>query len=332
VNRSRGRRRLFRIAAVGLSLAISLAVVEIGTRARYRREYARHVAKWSHPLLALEPDSPLEFVIRPKVQHATWKARAGKAPWSYTINSRGCRGPDPGPKSKGTMRIIALGDSYTFGWGLNDDQTFPHYLGQLTSDGGREIEVINCGVPGYNTAQEAHYLNTQWDLEPDLVILTYVPNDDEPHFNVVPTPPEKRFGGDLWIWAKASAEMRRAVSSTKQRSTYLDSFDESSKRWRASKAALADIGRACKKHNVALLVAIVPDFSSPFTSKYPYAAIHRSVTDWCAELDIEVIDLFGVFSGKDHKQYHLKNDGHPNPEANKLIARTLRNAIVFDGG
>ena len=67
-----------------------------------------------------------------------------------------------------------LGDSFAFGWGVENDETFPHLLDQQLPD----IEVINLGVTGFHLAQE-HQLLKRHGLayKPDLVVLALCQND-----------------------------------------------------------------------------------------------------------------------------------------------------------
>lgn len=100
---------------------------------------------------------------------------------TITINSDGFRGTVV-PKSKGpeTFRIIGLGDSVMFGWGVADSEPYLEKLPRALADrgvGGR-IEVINSAVPGYNTVMEVEAFKEKLlDYSPDLLIYDYVPND-----------------------------------------------------------------------------------------------------------------------------------------------------------
>jgi lysophospholipase L1-like esterase len=75
-------------------------------------------------------------------------------------------------------RIAVLGDSFTFGAGVNDDETYPRVLAQAMKQRGRDTEVINAGVPGLGTGEEAVYLR-DWvqRFHPAIVVLTVAGND-----------------------------------------------------------------------------------------------------------------------------------------------------------
>lgn len=104
---------------------------------------------------------------------------------AFSTNSRGFRGTREYAEDKpaGVYRIIVLGDSVTLGHGVSDDETFSYVLEQRLSDL-RPTEVINMGVSGFGTAEELIQLRAMGlAYQPDLVILTYFPND--PYNNMV---------------------------------------------------------------------------------------------------------------------------------------------------
>ena len=91
------------------------------------------------------------------------------------INSQGFRGRDISPdKDPSKYRILVLGDSYVWGFGVQEDQVFTAQMEQLCSG----IEAINFGVSGYSTDQELLlYQEKGIDYHPDMVILVVAGND-----------------------------------------------------------------------------------------------------------------------------------------------------------
>jgi lysophospholipase L1-like esterase len=92
------------------------------------------------------------------------------------INSLGTRGPEFTPdKPANTLRILSLGDSRTFGWGLRQSETYSDRLRQLLQANGghsRKVEVINAGVNAWSYAQMlAYFRHTGLGFHPDIVIL-----------------------------------------------------------------------------------------------------------------------------------------------------------------
>lgn len=82
-----------------------------------------------------------------------------------TINSLGLRGAAP---QLGVRNILVLGDSFTFGAGVGDDETFSARLDSVL---GPSLSVINGGQPGYGVFQMEATLRRLVDtLNPELVI------------------------------------------------------------------------------------------------------------------------------------------------------------------
>lgn len=94
----------------------------------------------------------------------------------YEINADGFRGrayaPTPAPD---TFRIVVLGASTTFGFGVNEGETWPSRLERiLDGQGGRQVEVLNLAVNGYNPYNEAALLADRGlAYQPDLVLVEF---------------------------------------------------------------------------------------------------------------------------------------------------------------
>lgn len=93
----------------------------------------------------------------------------------YDINELGCRGPSVAvAKRPGVERILLLGGSYTMGLGLRDEDTFARRLEGLSriSGGAGPIEVLNCGLPGYEARESREFFALSGSAyRPDLVLL-----------------------------------------------------------------------------------------------------------------------------------------------------------------
>jgi len=91
-------------------------------------------------------------------------------------NSEGFRGTaeHAHETQDGIARILILGDSFTFGDEVSDDETYAHYLQELLPD----AEIINLGVHGYGHDQMLIVLQeTGIKYRPDIVILGFLPMD-----------------------------------------------------------------------------------------------------------------------------------------------------------
>ena len=89
------------------------------------------------------------------------------------INVSGVRDREYPPRS-GLPRVLVLGDSVTFGFGVEAAESYPKQLELLlrASSPPRPAEVINAGVWGYNTIQELAYVKAgSGGYEPDVIVV-----------------------------------------------------------------------------------------------------------------------------------------------------------------
>lgn len=93
-------------------------------------------------------------------------------------------------KEPGTFRIVGLGDSSLFGWGVPFEDSGLKVLERRLNEKfrSRKFQVINFAVPGYNTAMEAEtFVQRCLEYAPDLVLLNFNTNDyDVPNFMRLP--------------------------------------------------------------------------------------------------------------------------------------------------
>jgi len=100
------------------------------------------------------------------------------------INSRGLRGPEVDlKKSPGTYRVLNLGDSVVFGWGVRYEDTYGCQLQELLNQryGGEPVtyEIVNAGVPRWNMHNVLAYLEAEGlDYQPDLILLNFTTVND----------------------------------------------------------------------------------------------------------------------------------------------------------
>ncbi len=97
------------------------------------------------------------------------------------MNAAGYRGPvRTVSRTPNSFRVAVLGDSFTFGWGVAADEAWPALLeARLASElAGLDVQVLNFGVPGYNTwTQLLHWQRVISRYRPDAVLLGYYSND-----------------------------------------------------------------------------------------------------------------------------------------------------------
>jgi lysophospholipase L1-like esterase len=176
----RVRPLLLRLLLLGCSLLVSLALAEVAVRI----VRPQPVMTISGPLYA--PDPPRRYRLRPGFVGTV--GNRVEFTNRVAIDREGMRGPeagarDPGPRDlgtlRGTLRILALGDSFTFGVGAEAGETYPARLQEILRARGLRAEVLNAGAPGYGVPDETVWF-ARWGkpLAPDVVLVTvFIGND-----------------------------------------------------------------------------------------------------------------------------------------------------------
>jgi len=103
----------------------------------------------------------------------------------YTIDSLGFRGAEV-TRERGVIRIVALGSSETFGWGIPEESTYVNILQEMINRDSSlpEVEIINAGVPGYSSYQgKKYYMADIVSLKPDIILLLFGWSDQQKSSN-----------------------------------------------------------------------------------------------------------------------------------------------------
>lgn len=84
----------------------------------------------------------------------------------------------PTAKPSGARRVVGIGDSVMFGWGVADGEDYLSLTETRLAAAGRPVEVLNMAVPGYNSAMEVAALRQRGlAYAPDLVVVGLCGND-----------------------------------------------------------------------------------------------------------------------------------------------------------
>jgi lysophospholipase L1-like esterase len=277
--------------------------------------------------------------------------------WVKT-NSEGVRDnvEHPWVKDSGTIRILGIGDSFAFGWGVSLEETFlkklEYNLKQLT---GREIETINAGVPQWDLNHYYVYLkNIGIRYSPDIILLTYFFNDI-PQFiqETIPADPEyyrqvQYKGGifrssALFNFLKSQADdLRRKnklgrvdfLSTLEarrpeliQQSTHLLLSNSKQAQTRSSfhilKRLLEKIQAIVQKNNSHLLVMFVPDVAQTHHGELQY--INQVLASLTEEMHIPFVDITPVFESVSDPRvfYFWPRDWHTNAKGHEKMAEAL---------
>ncbi len=109
------------------------------------------------------------------------------------VNSLGLRGEEiTKAKPDGTLRVLCMGDSVTFGYYVDDEETYPHYLQESLRKQGRDVQVINGGCGHSSIVDQRLYCTERLlALQPDVVVVQFCSNDVTPR-ELLRDPPQYR--------------------------------------------------------------------------------------------------------------------------------------------
>ena len=162
---SKFRNLAINLALVVLSVLITMVIVEVAVRiAGYKSIYAG--------TQFFDYDSVLGWRLRPNLEGPFERPQFR----TYVkINEHGLRDRDyTYEKPVNNKRIVVLGDSFVWGYGVNGDKVF---TGRIAAEL-EGVDVINAGVTAYGTAQELLWLEREGvKYHPDLVIVVLYKND-----------------------------------------------------------------------------------------------------------------------------------------------------------
>lgn len=337
-----------RLGVTAAATLLGLAVCEVAARI----------------VLPAPPDSTREpqivYRVDPEVRYVLSPNQQGWIDDGFaTTNSRGFRGGEVDiPKPPGRIRIVALGDSVTFGFGVNDSDTFSQQLQQQlrTRRPGADIDVVNLAVPGYDTRQEVALLKRNLaELQPDVVLVGFYANDlpdtlDDKGSGTRIEGSASTAGQVLRMnpapssWIERQARRSRAVYTVshavkmlvhrgegKQGSSMeLDLLEsrqsaELETAWQRVGAQLADLrGTAVKSGFVAGIVVLPP--REQVLGLYSDSGYQQRLGRLAAGLGLFVIDPLPLLKASSRTQGSLfipYDRNHPSAAGHRLIAQTI---------
>lgn len=311
--------------------------------------------EWRWPQTRFEASATLGFSLQPNQVSFT-------ADQPFRTNSLGLRGPEiRARKPPGTRRILILGDSIASGYGVSEDETFARRLERRPrASDPHPVEVVNAGVPSYNTAQEVEFLAERGvALDPDIVLLALYWNDihDKNGIGVdregrlieSNLPPRSELLASqaaysarnllkrsrlLYLLLDRSRAIENVLRPPLQRETQLailEGLDHPrvSAGWREVERHLAHLAALCRERNIAPLVLILP-MPQQLTGRFPRVRYQSVVRAMCERQRLPCLDLQPAFerAGARGGPLFLPYDGdHPNARGHAVIAEELSAAL-----
>jgi hypothetical protein len=270
----------------------------------------------------------------------------GQYPTTVVSNSLGIRHP-PVDADAQILRIVVLGDSYTFGWGVPSDRAFPSILEQLLRGIAPHVplEVVNAGIPGYAPTQQLKMLASVQAAFPfQIVIATYsLANDPVDELRLARYLPDRlhRFSYEVRDpESRASLLIRSSVlASLVDHRTHAIQYHLANVSPRAlsrAQKSLADLASYCMKNDLALLLVIVPRASEIQPSGrikvlFNLATVEKSrnvARDVARSFDVPLVDLKRpLLSAQKFEDVYLRGDAHWNNAGHRAVASAIAESI-----
>lgn len=310
------------LAAALVSFVIFLVLLEISLQI-YTRLFIYYDVEMSRYAVEIKEKSD-----NPKIGHVhTPNAKAHLMGTDVEINSDGFRDDEYSKERNDKYRIAVLGDSLTFGWGVEKDETFEVLLEQMLSDK-RPTEMINFGHGNYNTEQQVNLFKEKGlQYNPDKVLVFYFINDAE----VTPVRSKwlwvSRLRSVTFLWSRFRGLLTRTTPGQTFESFYRDLYEDDQPGYQAMKAAFLELHGITEERGIELQVIMLPELHN--LVDYPFADVYAKVGAFLAENDIDYIDLTDSFLGYEDAVglWVAPDDAHPNALAHQMIAEYSRDFI-----
>lgn len=343
------------VANVLLALAVFLVAGEILARAL---DVVDRLNGYNRLLYARGPSRELPYVLRPNLSVTLFGV-------PVHVNRLGLRDReiDVAPKP-GVHRVLMLGDSVLFGTVLRAEERVSDVLaGRLDAAEPGRWEIVNAGVPGFNTGAEVRYLeHVGLALRPETIVVAFSLNDyeDVPHMSPVgvlsrgdPRFDEGslldrselllvlRWGVAYWrgtLWHQFVAKAEDGVAHE----VGTPGVEKQLDRWVTTRhlafyrnpdppthtrlvSALRELHDVAAAHRMRLLLAIFPE-SYQIGLPEPDLAPQRVVLAACAAIGIRCLDLHPAFAAAGGDLF--LDTQHPNARGHAIAAGVLAPVLL----
>lgn len=250
-------------------------------------------------------------------------------------------------KPAGQRRIVCLGDSFTFGWGIRPEDGWVRRLEDNLREDKGDVRTVNCGAAGTVCVDEywSGLKNRFHKFEPDAVIMTLCLNDLVGSHGLafmVPADTGLKFL-DLVKGAMGYSPLaldpdtdwvQWLIDLPREEGTALGLYNAADKPFEAMwsqevpQRSMRAAKAWCDERKIPLLVVIWPFLQGTGPGKYyPFQKLHDLVAADCQAAGIPFHDVLPALKGTPQEDLWVTPaDPHPNPKAQSL---TLPGIVKF---
>jgi len=329
---------LFVLGVVGVLLAV--AVRRRGRVVLYRTVFL--VVMTALALVAAEYAARLEFRHAQSSGNARdFIAHQAASQQSERSNSLGFRDREIPPKSPGRYRIVVVGDSFTYGQGVAEEERFSNLVEQFL---GQKYEVFNFGRRGNNMPEHLQVLEQALTVSPDFVLLQLYINDWETRnmrrpssFPLLPESIEGELVEKSLLYDLINgqwARFQQVLGLSESYEHYMERSlrDPNSPDSQLAFGQLREFFERARAAGVPAGAVFFPaiDALGPNGKAYPFGYLHDGVRHLCADEKVTCLDLLAMFSTfKDPRALWVSPfDAHPNAVAHKRAAYDIQQAFA----
>ena len=273
------------------------------------------------------------WALRPGIRDM--KVFGGKV---LNSNSRGLRGRREYTydKPEGIARILVLGDSFTFGEEVSDDETYSHYLEKIMPG----TEVLNLGVHGYGHDQMLLYLQEEGlKYHPDAVVLGFVSDDMERNLLAFRDYAKPRYvleDGRLVLKRAVVPPPDEVMASEVYRSKFMDLLVMlgGTYRWRSGTrgeetrrltvALLDELNATTIRAGARAAFAYLPVYGEITKADMAMTSRERFFFTYCRQRGIQSMYLRRFFLKRMKEGTDFKAYGHWGPEEHRTVAEGIK--------
>jgi lysophospholipase L1-like esterase len=265
---------------------------------------------------------------------------------TYRINEQGFRDRSfdayEAEKTNDTYRILLIGDSVAWGWGVEQQQRYSDLLEKSFMHEGRSVQIMNMAVNGYATAQEVRvYEKYGQQYDPDLVILHYVLNDAAMEdgglaFYFMSMNRIEIFLQleNLWKLLVYAGKSNLGLLPPPPENNFRDHyFEKHVTDFEKISSAFRRLQQQAGNSGARVMVLMTPSFEYQQGQSYPWEELHHKIRKESEQNNFVFVDTLQLFLP--HEPDTLSFDPiHPNAEGNRLIAGFLKPHVIsiIEGG
>ncbi len=273
----------------------------------------------------------------------------------YETNSWGFRDVERDVEKKpGTFRILALGDSFTFGAGVKFKESLYTAVleRKLNEFAGADaiFEVINSGLKGLNTAEQLDYLQTEGlRLDPDLILVGHVFNDAETAqirnarsqerrtSTLLPTRYHVVLSYYSFTYYLARQNFLALMEGRSNRDgkksdfrAYLDTL-YGEPNLSDYEQVMLDLTRRAEDRGIPVLWFSFPEIRAIRRDPYPFSDVRDTLREIAERNQLRFVDLHDAIAASDADGLTVSAwDGHPNEVVQKIAADELFERLIVD--